>query len=116
MGRWMWNRPDPRGSVGLVFFSKISPSVKCGVQLPNSDCPTARRTCNKTCIIAVQRWPALTSAESVKSPSLQRPRALVSYLLSNCSHFGHSGRPDRPENLAQFLSHVAGPFGEPVLC
>ena len=41
--------------------------------------------CITTCIIAHQRWPALTSAESAKSPCFQRSRAPDSYLISRRS-------------------------------
>ncbi len=39
------------------------------------------KSCNKTCIIAGQRWRAPTSAESAKTPYFQRSRAPTSARL-----------------------------------
>ena len=50
-----------------------------------------RETCITTCIIAHQRWRALTSAELAKSPCFQRSRALTSArLISDKREVGSS--------------------------
>ncbi len=50
--------------------------------------------CNTTCIIAHQRWLALTSADSVKTPCVQRSRAPTSArLISDKSEVGSSKPP-----------------------
>ena len=69
MGFPVRGRFDPRARLGhpKVILEKLS---------------GATGSCNRTCIIAGQRWRALTSAESVKTLYFQRSPALGSYLIS----------------------------------
>ena len=55
---------------------------------------SANLSCNTTCIIAHQRWLALTSARSAKSPDFQRSRAPTSaWLISDKREVGSSSLP-----------------------
>ena len=52
------------------------------------------KSCNKTCIIAGQRWLAPTSADAVKTPRFQRSSAPTSArLISDKREVGSSSLP-----------------------
>ena len=78
MGFPVRGRFDPRARLGypMVILEKLS---------------GATGSCNRTCIIAGQRWRALTSAESVKTPCFQRSPAPTSgSLISDKREVGSS--------------------------
>ena len=68
-----------------------------------------RASCNTTCNIAHQRWPAPTSAESVKTPCFQRsPAPTSARLISDKREVGSSSLPRPIVGMEASAAHTCG--------